>query len=86
MQHKTDEINALIKTLVAGTKSGLHVSLSPADCRILLSLISQTGRQSRPSVLNELLDSVYENLSSVTRTVIEEIAGDLIDKPPRKRK
>jgi hypothetical protein len=85
MQHKADEINALIKTLVASTKSGLHVSLSPADCRILLSLISQAGRQSRP-VLNELLDSVYENLSSVTRTVIEEIAGDLIDKPPRKRK
>lgn len=82
---KPEEINALIKTLVAGTKSGLHVSLSPEDCRILLSLISHTGRQSKP-ILNELFDSVCENLSSVTRTVIEEIAGDLIDKPPRKRK
>jgi len=79
------EMRAVFETLIVSVRTGLNASLTPSDCKILLSLLNPNIPRRHISV-DELIDGIYANLSTAARKVINEITNDVLDTKRRRRK
>lgn len=77
--------SALLNTLFTSVKTGLNASLTPEDCKLILSLLEPKSID-RPSSVNQLLDEMYYNITHAARTAIENMTDDIVGKPRRKRR
>jgi len=96
MDHK-EKLIALLNTLQTSVDSNLNASITPDDCKLLLTLISQAHKATKialrpsprpsppPPVSNRShpLDRFVESLADLGKTVIDELADDI--RPKRRR-
>lgn len=67
---------AIIRTLRHSSESGLNASLSPLDCRILLSVIS-TPKSKTAGILDRMTDTLSEMAESAMRDIADGIRKEL---------
>lgn len=93
----SNEVRALYETLAKSVESGLNATLTPKDCWMILSLLSDkhqtkygTIRRGDRSLhvhdIDNLIDSMYSHLSRVAKTIVDEFTNDFLTKPRRKRR
>jgi len=61
------KIKALLSVLAKSASSGIHASLSPEDCKLLLMLIRQPKRR------KNIFDEIQKQLSDLTKEAIDEL-------------
>jgi len=83
--HMTDKrkIRALLSVLSESARSGIHASLSPEDCRILLSMLCPPRQRSAKS--DDIINDMQDRLIDYTRDVFDEFFSGFTKKK-RKRK
>lgn len=68
---------AIIRTLKHSSESGLNASLSPLDCRILLSVISSAPKPKTVGILDRMSDTISEIAESAIKDIANGIRKDL---------
>lgn len=91
------EVRTLYEVLVESIETGLNATLTPKDCWILLSLLSDKHQTSYGTVqrknssirvhnVDEILNNMYIHLSEAAKTVIEEISSEILPNRRKRRK
>ncbi|MCK4785542.1 MAG: hypothetical protein KAV87_17445 [Desulfobacteraceae bacterium] len=82
---KKAELEAIIRTLAASVENGLNASLSPADCKVILTCLFDS-LPLRPMRANRTSVSMGR-MKSFLRDFADGVLDDLVDgqgPPPRK--
>jgi hypothetical protein len=67
------KVKALLSVLLKSAQSGIHASLSPEDCKILLSILCPI-EEPRKHVknVNTMIDDIQDTFTDLTKAAIDD--------------